>query len=118
MLAEDAISIAIEVAGRRIFHSGDTEYDARVKALGAGRRIDIGLFVINGTGGNMNAREAAFLAAEMGVETAIPMHYGMWRPEKYGEEATLDPSEFADCFTAATGRRAVILEHGKRIAIT
>ena len=118
MLTEDAISIAIDVDGHRIFHSGDTEYDARVKATRASVNIDVGLFVINGTGGNMNVREAAFLAAEMEVGLAIPMHYGMWRPEKYGEGATLDPSEFVTCFEAATGRRGLILQHAESVDIT
>ena len=117
MLAEDAISIAIDVGERRIFHSGDTEYDARQKAIRASGDIDVGLFVINGTGGNMNAREAAFLAAELGVGVAIPMHYGMWRTEKYGTGATLDPLEFARHFETATGRKAVVLKHGETFAV-
>ena len=50
-----------------------------MKAIRASGDIDVGMFVINGTGGNMNAREAAFLATELGVGVAIPMHYGMWR---------------------------------------
>jgi L-ascorbate 6-phosphate lactonase len=113
MLVEDAISVTVEVAGRRIYHSGDTEYDSRIYAIRDRGPIDVGLFVINGTGGNMNSREAAFLAAELGVGTAIPMHYGMWRPEKYGPGATLDPHEFAHRFQALTGRPGLVLEHGK-----
>jgi hypothetical protein len=61
----------------------------------------VGLFVINGTGSNMNLREAAFLAAELDVGVAIPMHYGMWQREKYGLEATLDPDEFVRRFQNA-----------------
>jgi L-ascorbate 6-phosphate lactonase len=118
MLAEDAISTAIEVAGRRIFHSGDTEYDSRIRPVRELGPIDVGLFVINGTGGNMNAREAAFLAAELDVGVAIPMHYGMWRTEKYGAGATLDPEEFARRFEAATGRPGVVLKHGETFAIS
>lgn len=117
MLAEDAISIAVDVGGRRIFHSGDTEYDSRQKAIRASGDIDVGLFVINGTGGNMNAREAAFLAAELDVRVAIPMHYGMWRTEKYGAGATLDPAEFARGFEAMTGRPGVVLKHGETFAV-
>ena len=112
-----AISVTVEVAGRRIYHSGDTEYDSRAYAVRARGPIDVGLFVINGTGGNMNLREAAFLAAELGVGVAIPMHYGMWRPEKYGPGATLDPDEFARRFQALSGRPGRVLEHGKPIAL-
>ncbi len=117
MLAEDAISMAIEVAGKRIFHSGDTEYDLRIMPMRDHGPFDIGLFVINGTGGNMNAREAAFLAAELDVGLAVPMHYGMWRTEKYGEGATLDPHDFARRFEVATGRKGIVFEHGETFAI-
>jgi L-ascorbate metabolism protein UlaG (beta-lactamase superfamily) len=113
MLVEDAISVTVEVAGRRIYHSGDTEYDSRIYAARARGPIDLGLFVINGTGGNMNLREAAFLAAELGVGLAIPMHYGMWRPEKYGPGATLDPDEFVRRFQALSGRPGRVLAHGE-----
>jgi L-ascorbate 6-phosphate lactonase len=117
MLTEDAISITIEVAGRRIHHSGDTEYDSRVRTVLNRGPIDVGLFVINGTGGNMNLREAAFLAAELEVGIAIPMHYGMWRVEKYGPGATLDPQEFVRRFQALTGRSGLVLEHAKAITL-
>ena len=117
MLAEDAISITLEVAGRRIFHSGDTEYDSRIRAVRELGAIDIGLFVINGTGGNMNVREAAFLAAELDVGLAIPIHYGMWQPEKYGPGATLDPHEFTQRFHALTGRNGRVLGHAETIAL-
>jgi hypothetical protein len=33
MLAEDAISVTLELVGRRIFHSGDTEYDSRIRPV-------------------------------------------------------------------------------------
>jgi L-ascorbate metabolism protein UlaG (beta-lactamase superfamily) len=117
MLAEDAISATIEFAGRRLFHSGDTEYDSRIRPARERGPIDVGLFVINGTGGNMNLREAAFLAAELDVATAIPMHYGMWRPDKYGPDATLDPHEFVRRFQALTGRAGLVLEHAKPVPL-
>jgi L-ascorbate metabolism protein UlaG (beta-lactamase superfamily) len=117
MLVEDAISVTVEVAGRRIYHSGDTEYDSRIYAIRARGPADVGLFVINGTGGNMNLREAAFLAAELAVGTAIPMHYGMWRPEKYGPGATLDPDEFTRRFAALSGRPGRVLAHGEAMVV-
>jgi L-ascorbate metabolism protein UlaG (beta-lactamase superfamily) len=113
MLAEDAISITVEVGGRRLYHSGDTEYDSRSRAARGRGPIDVGLFVINGTGGNMNLREAAFLASELDVGVAIPIHYGMWGPGRYGPGATLDPHEFARRFHALTGREGMVLEHGR-----
>lgn len=116
-LCEDAISLSIVVAGKRIYHSGDTEYNSRIRPIKALGPIDLGLFVINGSGGNMNAREAAFLAAELDVRTAVPMHYGMWEASNYGPEATLDPDDFARRFEALTGRRAIVMEHGGTVAV-
>jgi len=117
MLTEDAISIILEIDGRRIFHSGDTEYDTRILAVRSRGPIDVGLFVINGGGGNMNLREAAFLAAELEAGLAIPMHYGMWRKEKYGPGATLDPEEFVRRFRALSRGRAMALKHAEPIEI-
>ena len=116
-LSEDAISLSIVVAGRRIYHSGDTEYDSRIRAIKTLGPIDLGLFVINGTGGNMNAREAAFLAAELDALTALPMHYGMWEASNYGADATLDPHDFARRFESLTGRKAIVMEHGQIITV-
>jgi L-ascorbate 6-phosphate lactonase len=89
-VCEDAISILIEAGGRRIYHSGDTEYDPLLRNASAFGPIDVGLFAINGTGGNMNAYEAAVLAFQLKPRLAIPMHYGMWAPDKYGGVADGD----------------------------
>ena len=79
-IAEDAISFVVEVDGLRIFHSGDTDYDSRLLAIRQLGKLDAGFFSMNGTGGNMNALEAATLAAQLAPSIAIPMHFGMWAP--------------------------------------
>jgi L-ascorbate 6-phosphate lactonase len=116
-LCEDAISAAIEVAGVRIFHSGDTEYDARVLAMAAHGPFDVGLFVSNGTGGCMNAREAALMASTLAPAVAIPNHYGFWADAGYGPGATLDPALFADVCRRLGGPPARALEHAETLRL-
>lgn len=93
----DAIGFIIESSsGVRLYHSGDTEYDARI--LPATRGVAASLLAINGTGGNMNAHEAALLAWQQQPGVAIPLHYGLWCDEDYGPGATLDPRDFVTTY--------------------
>jgi L-ascorbate metabolism protein UlaG (beta-lactamase superfamily) len=114
-LVEDAISVAIQVDDIRLFHSGDTEYDARVLPMAAHGPYDVGLFVINGTGGCMNVREAALMAHQFAPARAIPMHYGLWAEGRYGPDATLDPDDFVDYCSRLGGPEVQVLEHGETI---
>jgi L-ascorbate 6-phosphate lactonase len=93
----DAVGFLLTVGGVRIYHAGDTEYDARILAETRGR-VDVSLVCINGTTGNMNAHEAALLAWQQGAALAVPMHYGLWRDADYGAGATLDPELFAGTY--------------------
>jgi L-ascorbate metabolism protein UlaG (beta-lactamase superfamily) len=79
-----------------IYHSGDTlRYDGIVEALSK-FRIDVALLPINGdrperrVAGNLNGREAARLAKEIGAGVVIPCHYDMF------EFNTADPDEFVE----------------------
>lgn len=94
----DAVGYLLTVGGVRIYHAGDTEYDARIVTDTKGR-VDVSLVCINGTTGNMNAHEAALLAWQQGAALAVPMHYGLWRDADYGAGATLDPALFASTFS-------------------
>jgi L-ascorbate 6-phosphate lactonase len=97
-LTEDAVGYLLDIDGVRIYHSGDTEYHRSL--VGAGHRgpIDVALLCVNGTGGNMNAFEAAVLATQLRPVVAVPMHFGMWPPDAYGPGGTLDPAEFVDVY--------------------
>jgi L-ascorbate 6-phosphate lactonase len=117
-LTEDALALVIEVDGLRIFVTGDTEYDSRILDVRARGPFDLGLFVINGSGGNMNALEAGLLAHQIAPAKAIPMHYGMWPPAYYGSDATLDPELFADACRRLGGPETYIMQLGERIAIS
>jgi len=116
-LCEDAISVAVEVAGVRIFHTGDTEYDARVLAMRDHGPYDVGLFVMNGTGGCMNVYEAALMAHQMAPRIAVPCHYGLWSTAGYGEGATLDPQQFVDVCARLGGPDTRVLEHGGTLRV-
>src|SRR5258708_6865636 len=71
----DAIGLLIEAEGLRIYHTGDTEYDLRLRSLAYDKKhpIDVMMTVINGAGGNMNAHEAALLAWQIRPPVGIPM---------------------------------------------
>lgn len=107
----DAIGLLIEVEGLRIYHTGDTEYDLRLRALAYDPKhpIDVMMTVINGTGGNMNAHEAALLAWHLRPRIVIPMHHILWKDFAGGEQATLDPNLFAETYHRLGGAGRVIL---------
>ncbi|MBI3960719.1 MAG: MBL fold metallo-hydrolase [Chloroflexi bacterium] len=108
----DAIGLLIETEGLRIYHTGDTEYDLRLRALAYDkeRPIDAMLTVINGVGGNMNAHEAALLAWQISPRTLIPMHHILWKDFTGGAQATLDPALLADTYhrLGGTGQVAAL----------
>ncbi|MGH9663533.1 MAG: MBL fold metallo-hydrolase [Bryobacteraceae bacterium] len=77
-----------------IYHSGDTlRYEGMAEKLRP-FGVDVALLPINGraperrVAGNLNGREAARLAYDMGVKLAIPCHYEMF------EFNTASPDEF------------------------
>jgi L-ascorbate metabolism protein UlaG (beta-lactamase superfamily) len=108
---DDAIGVLLDFGGLRVYHSGDTEYDLRLRALAYNREapIDVCMVAINGAGGNMNAHEAALLAWQLGAKTLIPMHHRLWKGFTGGEQATLDPRVFASTYQRLGGSGEVKL---------
>lgn len=120
---DDAIGLLLDFGGLRVYHSGDTEYDLRLRALAYGqqRPIDVCMLVINGAGGNMNAHEAALLAWQLGSHTVVPMHHILWRDFTGGEQATLDPQLLADTYRRLGGAgqvRALAVGEGLALTVT
>ena len=114
--APDAIGVVLKIGDVTIYHSGDTEHDARLRNLKT-RNLDAAMLCINGVTGNMNAHEAALLAWQIEAKTAIPIHHVLWDSNSY-EEATLDPNLFADTFAKLSGTgRAILPEVGQEIII-
>jgi L-ascorbate metabolism protein UlaG (beta-lactamase superfamily) len=115
---DDAIGLLIEAEGVRIYHTGDTEYDLRLRALAyeKERPIDVVMTVINGAGGNMNVYEAALLAWQLRPKIVIPMHHVLWKDFSGGEQATLDPRLLADTYRRLGGTGQVaMLDPGEGI---
>ncbi len=106
---EDSIGALVEYQGLRLYFTGDTEYDGRLKAAGA-RGIDILFTCINGRLGNMNARDAARVAAALPCRLAVPMHYGMFA------ENTEDPAAFARAL-APSGIPVFIMDFDRDYAV-
>ncbi len=98
----DAIGVILDFGGLRVYHSGDTEYDVKLRAL-MHSKIDVAMLVINGTGGNMNAHEAALLAWHLGARVIIPMHHILWKDPAPHPEATLDPALLAQTYQKLGG---------------
>jgi len=115
---QDAIGLVFDFDGLRVYHSGDTEYDLRLRALAFDKQAPIHacMLVINGAGGNMNAHEAALLAWQLGARVVIPMHHVLWKDFTGGEQATLDPHLLVDTYGRLGGTGDVkIIEVGDRI---
>lgn len=65
------VGFVFTVAGKRIYHAGDTDLIPEMDEI----KADIALLSIGGTY-TMDAKEAAAAANKMKPEIAIPMHYG------------------------------------------
>jgi L-ascorbate metabolism protein UlaG (beta-lactamase superfamily) len=104
----DAFGIILESQGLKIYHSGDTEYDNRLRMMWR-ERFDVATAPINGITGNMNAHEAAMLCWQLGAKTVIPHHHLLWAGDPGTEDATWDPNLFAQTYANLGGTGRVIL---------
>ena len=97
----------------RIYHAGDTVlFDGQAAAVGA---VDAALLPINGRGipgtpGNLDAREAAALAAALPARVAVPCHFGLFAFN------TAAPEPFATA-CARLGVAARVLRPGERLTL-
>lgn len=81
------LGYVVEVGGVRVFHGGDTLWwDGMADRLRTAA-VQVALLPINGRDraredqdfvGNLNAREAALLAAAAGVDLVVPMHWDVF----------------------------------------
>jgi L-ascorbate metabolism protein UlaG (beta-lactamase superfamily) len=107
------LGFIIKIGPYTIYHSGDTLlYDGMAERLRP-LEIDIAILPINGSAperrvaGNMNGREAAWLAKQIGAWLVIPCHYDMF------EFNTASPDEFvAEC--QRLGQPYRVLRQGER----
>lgn len=102
-------------AGARVYHAGDTVHYDGMESWLRDLKVDVALLPINGRSdereaedivGNLDHVEAARLAAEIGADILIPMHYDMFAgnpgyPEKVVEVVR---QESLDLTVAVLGR--------------
>ncbi len=112
----DAVGFVLEAEGVSVYHSGDTEYDSEI--ISDTKGVTASFISINGTGGNMNAHEAAMMAWLQGTRLAVPFHYGLWQDEGYGPGATLDPQLFVATYHRLNAEGAtLVLSPGKAVVL-
>ena len=85
----DAVGFILDDGEKTYYVSGDTLYnfdviDDCLDLVEDG--VDYAFLPINGAGNNMNAKDAADFAYEIGAKVAIPIHYGLFD--------SIDPEEF------------------------
>ena len=92
-----------------VYITGDTEYNDGLAAAVEEYGPEVLLVPINGRWGNMDAAQAAKLAAQIAPREVIPMHYGLFA------ENTADPAEFVSLLASATNSDpdivAVVMKH-------
>ena len=81
------LGFVVDADGVRLYHAGDTIHYEGMEATLAEHDVDAALVPINGRDaereargivGNLNHREAAWLASEMGAGLLVPMHHDMF----------------------------------------
>ena len=85
----DAVGFILDDAEKTYYVSGDTLYnfdviDDCLDLVEDG--VDYAFLPINGKHNNMNAKDAADFAYELGAKTAVPVHYGLFDD--------VDPADF------------------------
>ena len=111
------LGYVVSAGGVRVYHSGDTvPFDGLVERL-RGLDVQLALLPINGRDaereaegivGNLDAQEAAQLAADIGVDAAIPMHWDMFASNP-GDPAA---------FVAASRTPVIVLQHARPFVYT
>lgn len=85
----DAVGFILDDGEKTYYVSGDTLYnfdviDDCLDLVEDG--VDYAFLPINGVGNNMNAKDAADFAYEIGAKVAVPIHYGLFddiNPEEF-----------------------------------
>jgi L-ascorbate metabolism protein UlaG (beta-lactamase superfamily) len=103
----------IEFGPWRIYHAGDTKHFEGMENWVRPFKVDLALLPINGdrpergVAGNLDGREAARLAKDIGARCVIPCHYDLF------EFNTVSPDEFA-ATCRELGQPFKVLQNGGR----
>jgi L-ascorbate metabolism protein UlaG (beta-lactamase superfamily) len=96
------LGYVVDAGGVRLYHAGDTIHYEGMQANVTALEPDVALLPVNGRHaereargilGNLNEREAAWLAAEIGVDTLVPMHHDMFRGNLGSAAAVVEAAE-------------------------
>jgi len=99
------VGYVLEAGGVRLYHAGDTiHYDGMEATVGA-LKPDVALLPVNGRHaereargivGNLNEREAAWLADAIGAPTLVPMHHDLFVGNLGSAAAVVDAADEED----------------------
>lgn len=77
-LDPEAVGIWLDLSGFSIYITGDTAYRPQHMKQLNNSSPDVMIASVNGRFGNLNAQEAAKLAANTGAKSMVPCHFGMF----------------------------------------
>ncbi|OGV49746.1 MAG: hypothetical protein A2017_09595 [Lentisphaerae bacterium GWF2_44_16] len=83
-----AVGIIISADNKKVYLSGDTEFDEKITSNQLLKKMDLVLICINGKLGNMTLEQAFETVKKLRPVSALPMHYGLF------SENTADPLPF------------------------
>ena len=75
---QDSVGIVLNCDGVTVYITGDSLYNDKLLSVKE-FSPDVMIGCINGKLGNMNYKESAKLALNLGVRVSIPCHYGMFK---------------------------------------
>jgi len=96
------LGYVLELGGVRVYHAGDTIHYEGMEATVGALKPDVALLPVNGRHaereargivGNLNEHEAAWLAAEIGASTLVPMHHDLFIGNLGSSAAVVDAAE-------------------------
>ena len=93
-LAPEALGFLLDFGFLRLYDSGDTALTPERLGTALTCRPEVGLLPINGAFGNLNGREAAQLAAQLGLRLCIPHHF--WTFAAHGGDPMAAIREFRE----------------------
>ncbi|MGH2631751.1 MAG: MBL fold metallo-hydrolase [Actinomycetota bacterium] len=105
------LGYVVDAGGVRLYHAGDTIHYEGMEATVRALDPDVALLPVNGRHaereargivGNLNEREAPWLAAEIGADMLIPMHHDMFHGNLGSAAQVVDAAE-------QEGRRVTVL---------
>ena len=109
-LAPDALGLIVEIAGKRIYITGDTAYREEYFKNPLFKGIDVLILPINGAFGNLNETEAVKAVRNIQPKLSIPCHF--WNFAEHGG----NPLLFVEAMKEK-GFPYLLMQIGERICI-